>query len=63
MPIRDDRLIQGLDIAWIMALWKALHGGDPSPETVAAEVIAALSQYLECPPGACELNTFERHVC
>jgi hypothetical protein len=63
MPIRDNRLVHGLDIAWIMALWKALHGGDPSPETVAAEVIAALSEYLECSPSACELNTFERHVC
>ena len=63
MPIRDNRLASGLDIAWIMALWKALHGGDPSPETVAAEVIAALSRYLECPPCVRELNTFERHVC
>jgi hypothetical protein len=63
MPIRDARLIHGLDIAWIITLWKALHGGDPSPETVAAEVIAALSEYLECSSDACEVKVFERHVC
>jgi hypothetical protein len=63
MPIRDARLTHGLDIAWIIVLWKALHGGDPSPETVAAEVIAALSEYLECAPDACDLNVFNRHVC
>jgi len=63
MPIRDARLIHGLDIAWIITLWKALHGGDPSPETVAAEVIAALSEYLECSSDACDVKVFERHVC
>ena len=39
-------LARELDAAWIIALWKAVHGGDPSPETVAAEAIAALAQYL-----------------
>lgn len=34
------------DAAWIIALWRALHGGDPTPEDVAAEVIAGLSRYL-----------------
>ena len=34
------------DAAWIVALWRALHGGDPSPEEIAAEVIAGFSQYL-----------------
>jgi hypothetical protein len=39
-------LARELDAAWIIALWKAVHGGDPSPETVAAEAITALAQYL-----------------
>lgn len=39
-------LARELDAAWIIALWKAVHGGDPSPETVATEAIAALAQYL-----------------
>jgi hypothetical protein len=34
------------DAAWIMTLWRALHGGDPTPADVAAEVIANLSKYL-----------------
>jgi hypothetical protein len=34
------------DAAWIVALWRALHGGDPSPEEIAADVIAGFSQYL-----------------
>src|ERR1039457_206028 len=29
------------DAAWIIALWKAIHGGDPAPEAVAAGVIAS----------------------
>ncbi|HEY6337286.1 MAG TPA: hypothetical protein VIW68_02220 [Candidatus Sulfotelmatobacter sp.] len=63
MPIRDHQLAHGLDIAWIISLWKGLHGGDPSPEAIATEVIAALSQYLDRSPGPCGLNTFERHSC
>ena len=63
MPYHDAPLTNVLDVAWILALWKALHGGDPSPEAVAAEVIAALSQYLECSPGMCEWDTSKRHVC
>jgi hypothetical protein len=35
------------DAAWIIALWKAIHGGDPSPEVVAAGVIAAVAPYLK----------------
>ncbi len=34
-------------LAWIIALWKAIHGGDPAPETVAAGVIAAVAPYLK----------------
>jgi len=46
MPISEVYLAHELDAAWIIALWKAIHGGDPSPEAVAAEAIAALAQYL-----------------
>ncbi|MFE0462816.1 hypothetical protein ACFW1A_26535 [Kitasatospora sp. NPDC058965] len=30
-----------LDVAWILALWKAIHGGDPSPEVDGSAVLAA----------------------
>jgi len=40
------RLAHELDAAWIIALWKAIHGGDPSPEQIAVEAIAALSGTL-----------------
>jgi hypothetical protein len=46
MLIPEVVLAHELDAAWIIALWKAIHGGDPSPEAVAAEAIAALAQYL-----------------
>ena len=35
------------DAAWIMALYKAIHGGDPPPETVAASVIGTIAPYLK----------------
>jgi hypothetical protein len=35
-----------LDAGWILALWKAIHGGDPGPEQMALEAIAALSETL-----------------
>lgn len=35
------------DAAWIMALYKAIHGGDPPPETVAASVIGTMAPYLK----------------
>ena len=40
------RLAHELDAACIIALWKAIHGGDPSPEQIAVEAIAALSGTL-----------------
>jgi hypothetical protein len=46
MSVPEVVLAHELDAAWIIALWKAIHGGDPSPEAVAAEAIAALAQYL-----------------
>jgi hypothetical protein len=46
MSIRPLYLAHELDAAWIIALWLAIHGGDPSPEVVAAQAIAALAQYV-----------------
>jgi hypothetical protein len=45
----DFKLAHELDAAWIIALWKAIHGGDPSPEQVAVQAIAALSTRLAAP--------------
>ena len=47
MSIRTLQLAHELDAAWIIALWKAIHGGDPAPEVVAAQAIAALVPYLK----------------
>lgn len=63
MSIRNPQLARGLDIAWVISFWKELHGDDASPEAIAADVIAALSQYLDRAPGPSGLNTFERHIC
>jgi len=41
-----------LDAAWIIALWKAIHNGDPSPEQIALQAIAALSLTIVNGPGA-----------
>ena len=43
---REFTLAHELDAAWIIAIWKLIHGGDPGPEAVAAEAIAALAQYV-----------------
>lgn len=40
------RFAHALDAAWIIALWKAIHGGDQGPEQIALEAIAALSGTL-----------------
>jgi hypothetical protein len=54
---RPIYLAHELDAAWIIALWLAIHGGDPSPEIVAARAIAALAQYVN---GTAEQSfTFE----
>ena len=41
------------DIAWIIALWKAIHGGDPAPDdrTAAAAILAGASAYLNGQTG------------
>src|SRR5581483_2262512 len=45
--VREIVLAHEPDAAWIIALYKAVHGGDPGPETVAAAVIAAMAPYLK----------------
>ena len=35
-----------LDTAWIIAFWLAVQGGDPRPEVVAAQAVAALAHYV-----------------
>lgn len=62
MPTRDPLLTNGLDVAWIIELWKALHGDDDS-QTVAAEAIAALSQYLEFSSSTFVARPFDRSTC
>jgi len=49
MQIREIVLAHELDAAWIIALWKAIHGGDGGPEQIAAQAIAALAQYVSAP--------------
>jgi len=49
--IKTLRFAHALDAAWIIALWKAIHGGDPSPEQIAVEAIAALSGALTARGG------------
>jgi hypothetical protein len=46
MWVRPTDLAHELDAAWIIALWLAIRGGDPSPEVVAARAVAVLAQHL-----------------
>lgn len=57
MTIQNIVLAHERDAAWIIALWKAIHGGDPAPEIVAAQAIASLAQYLH---GAANSLTFSQ---
>ena len=34
------------DAAWILALWKLIHGGDPRPNQAAGQAIASLTAFL-----------------
>ena len=48
MPMKLT-LAHELDAAWIIALWKAIHGGDPSPieaDARAVELVAELANHL-----------------
>jgi len=58
MSIRPIYLAHELDAAWIIALWLAIHGGDPAPEVIAAQAIAALAQYVNGTRQ--EMFTFEQ---
>ena len=47
MAIITRQLAHELDAAWIIALWKAIHGGDPGPEqrvTVSAHEAVAIAR-------------------
>ena len=46
MPVGPIDPAPELDVAWIIALCLAIHGGDPSPEVVAAQAVAALAHYV-----------------
>ena len=61
MQISEVVLAHELDAAWIIALWKAIHGGDPSSEAVAAEVIAAMAQYLRGAEYSFSFSQMEKH--
>jgi hypothetical protein len=52
MQFREVIIAHELDAAWIIALWKAIHGGDGGPEQIAAQAIAALAQYVAGPAPA-----------
>jgi hypothetical protein len=57
MPGNDLHVAQELDAAWLIALWKAIHGGDPSPEVAAGQIIAVLAPYVTNPGSSL---TFEQ---
>lgn len=60
MQVQAPVLAHELDAAWIIALWKAIHGGDPAPEAVAAQVIAVLAPYLNAAQPSLSLNEMEK---
>ena len=64
--IPSIRLAHELDAAWIIALWKAIHGGDPSPEQIAVEAIAALSLQFSpshaVPPAGTSLTQLQERL-
>ena len=46
MSARPIDLAHELDVAWIIALWLAINGGDPKPEVIAAQAVAATAHYV-----------------
>jgi hypothetical protein len=60
MSLHNLQLAHELDAAWIIALWKAIHGGDPAPELVAAQVIASLAPYLKASENTLTLPQLEK---
>ena len=47
MVTREIFEARQVDAAWLISVWTAIHGGNPDPDAVAAELIAALAQYLQ----------------
>jgi hypothetical protein len=48
-PIRDERELyfsHTLDVAWIIALWHFIHGGDPMQDSEAAQTTELLARGL-----------------
>ncbi|MEV4561776.1 hypothetical protein AB0K51_33015 [Kitasatospora sp. NPDC049285] len=41
MAHTKELYLHELDVAWIIALWKAIHGGDPAPDVEGTTVLAA----------------------
>jgi hypothetical protein len=60
MPQHNLQLAHELDAAWIIALWKAIHGGDPAPQVVASQVIAALAPYLNVSEDTLTFSQLEK---
>jgi HPt (histidine-containing phosphotransfer) domain-containing protein len=60
MTIQNIVLAHERDAAWIIALWKAIHGGDPAPEIVAAQAIASLAQYLHGAANSLSFSQLEK---
>ncbi|HKV78518.1 MAG TPA: hypothetical protein VJP02_10280 [Candidatus Sulfotelmatobacter sp.] len=46
MRVRPTDLAHELDATWIIALWLAIHGGNPRPEVIAAQAVAATAHYV-----------------
>lgn len=46
MSVRQIDPAHELDVAWIIALWLAIHGGNPRPEVLAAQAVAATAHYV-----------------
>ncbi len=46
MP-KNPVLAHELDVAWIIALWLAIHGGDPSPVEVSAAAAERIANALQ----------------
>src|SRR6201987_2034216 len=46
MRVRPTDPAHDLDAAWIIALWLATHAGDPRPEVIAAQAVAATAHYV-----------------
>jgi hypothetical protein len=65
MTVPNLHLAHEFDAAWIVALWKAIHGGDAAPHEVASQAIAALATLLVprvARPGLAHAKSFEARL-